>query len=202
MTRRIASSLAGILLVFGSFAGLFMTTPAQAGVTPLAVSIVPPVQFPPSDFTIAGARVSVLWGEHRDVYGFDIGGLGNITDLGFVGVGASGLFNITHGSTTILGLQAAGLFNANTEKTTVVGVQVAAFNSNTAESSLIGVGVGPIANYSPFMNIYGLQVGLYNKALNVYGFQIGLVNSADSLHGIQIGLINFNRTGMFSVAPI
>ena len=89
---------------------------ASAAFTTLAVSVVPPVQFPPSDFDITGLRVSAIYGHHRDVYGIDIGALGNITDQDFVGLALSGGFNITHGTTTILGAQMAGLFNYNSQK--------------------------------------------------------------------------------------
>lgn len=176
---------------------------AQAFFTPISVAILPPVQFPPSDFSITGARASILWGRHRDVYGFDFGLVGNITDQDFVGVGVSGLFNVTRGPTTILGLQLAGVTNVNVEKTNVYGVQIAgAVNVNQAAGSVSGVQAALIANWSPHTNIYGAQIGLINKAQAVYGFQIGLVNFAESLHGVQIGLANFNHKGLFSVSPI
>lgn len=178
------------------------TIASQAGVTPLSVGIAPPVQFPPSDYTITGLRLSGLWGHHRDLYGVDLGLLGNITDQRFVGVGVSGLFNYTKGTTTILGLQLAGLTNINTNKTDVYGMQLAlGLNSNTAASSLTGVQLAAV-NLSPFMDIYGLQAGIYNTAKDVYGIQFGLVNVADSLHGIQIGLINFHKKGLIGVSPI
>lgn len=176
---------------------------AAAAVSPLGVSIVPPIQFPSDEFTITGLRMSVLWGHHRDVYGVDIGALGNITDQTFTGIGLSGLFNITHGTTTAIGLQGAGLMNMNTQKTEVYGVQVAGgINMNTAQSKVVGLQAALLANHSPNTTVYGAQVGLYNRAQDVYGFQIGLVNFAKSLHGIQIGLVNFNETGIFGVAPI
>lgn len=190
------SILIGVTLLF-SGAG------ANAAFTPLSVSILPPVQFPPSDFSITGARASLLWGNHRDVYGVDLGLIGNITAQDFVGVGVSGIFNATHGTTTILGLQAAGAANINTNKTRVYGVQIAlGVNSNSAESRLVGLQLAALANLADHTNIYGVQIGLYNRAQAVYGLQIGLVNVATSLHGVQIGLMNFNHTGLFSVAPI
>lgn len=181
---------------------LAFVSQARAAVSPLSVSILPPVQFPSEDFSITGARVSALWGKHRDLYGVDIGGIGNITEQDFVGIGASGLFNMTKGTTTILGLQAAGGANINKNKTKVYGLQAAiGANYNTAASSIIGLQVAA-ANLSAHTTIYGLQVGVYNRALEVYGFQIGLINFASSLHGIQIGLLNFHEKGVFSVSPI
>lgn len=175
---------------------------ANAALSPLSVGLVPPIQFPPSDFSVTGFRASLLWGRHRDVYGLDLGLLGNITDQSFTGIAVSGLFNATHGTTNIIGLQAAGLANFNTNKTSVYGLQIAALlNKNDAESSLSGVQFA-LANLSPNMNIYGVQLGVYNKARAVYGFQIGLVNSCTNLHGLQIGLINFHDQGLFAVSPI
>lgn len=180
---------------------LFSSHISYAAMTPLSVGIVPPAQFPPSDYTVAGARLSLLWGHHRDVYGLDLGVLGNITEQDFVGVGVSGLFNWTKGSTTILGLQAAAAANINTQKLTAVGLQIAAVNWNSAASSISGVQLGLI-NHSPFTNVYGLQAGIYNKAQEVYGLQIGVVNMASNLHGVQIGLINFHHKGVIGVSPI
>src|SRR6476620_11643640 len=90
---------------------------AHAALSPVAVSILPPLQFPPEDFSVVGVRASLLWGRHRDVYGVDLGLIGNQTKQDFVGVGVSGGFNWTQGTTTILGLQLAGLANVNTQKT-------------------------------------------------------------------------------------
>lgn len=175
---------------------------SQAALSPLSVSIFPPVQFPPSDFSITGARVSALWGRHRDVYGIDVGLLGNITDQSFTGIAVSGLFNATHGTTNVLGLQAAGLANFNTNKTSVYGIQFAALlNKNDAESKVAGLQLA-LANLSPNTNVYGFQIGIYNKARAVYGLQIGLVNDCTDLHGLQIGLVNFHHNGLFVVAPI
>ena len=175
---------------------------AEAAITPLSVGIAPPVQFPTEEFTVTGLRISALWGHHRDLYGIDVGGIGNITNQTFTGMAISGIFNMTHGTTTILGLQLAGLANINTQKTTVLGLQVAlGVNGNDAASSVAGMQIA-LANIGAFTNIYGAQLGLYNCALDVYGLQIGVVNVADSLHGVQIGLINFNHKGTIGVSPI
>ena len=198
-------SAAVFKVVFAALAALFVwSAPIVAGaaVSPLSIGIVPPIQFPPSDYTVTGARLSLLWGHHRDLYGLDLGVLGNITDQDFHGVALSGVFNLTRGTTTIVGLQAAGLVNANIQKTHVVGLQLALLaNYNEAESMVAGFMVSA-ANIAKFTDVYGAQFGVYNQAKSVYGVQIGLVNVATSLHGIQIGLMNFNTTGIFYVAPI
>jgi hypothetical protein len=181
---------------------LFLTTlSAQAGVTPLGIAIMPPVELPPQDFTVVGARVSVIYGENYNMYGVDLGAIGNVTDQNFVGIGVSGVFNYNKGESTILGLQAAGITNVNVNKTRIVGLQVAAgLNSNQAESSIVGLELG-LVNYAPFTHIMGIQAGLYNRAHVVTGFQIGLINVADNLQGIQIGLANINHQGLFAFSP-
>jgi hypothetical protein len=191
------TKLLKLLLVMPS---LLFVTVVQAGVSPLGLSIIPPVEIPPTDFTIVGARLSVIYGENYNVYGVDLGAIGNITDQNFVGIGVSGVFNLNKGESTILGLQAAGIANINVNKATIVGLQVAAVNSDQAESSIVGLDLG-LVNYAPFTHIMGAQVGVYNRAHVVSGFQIGLINVADNLQGIQIGLANINHQGLFAFSP-
>lgn len=180
---------------------LVLTSSAEAALSPLSVAILPPVQFPSQDFTVTGARLSVFWGQHKNVYGLDVGAIGNITEGEFVGVGVSGVFNYNKGSTTGVFLQGAGLGNFNVNKAQIYGVQIAGLiNSNRAESKVVGLQIAAV-NLGPYTDIRGLQVGVYNKARDVVGFQIGLINSCDSLHGLQIGLLNFHTRGLFSVAP-
>ena len=185
------------------FLALFLFSLPKAfavSASPLAVSIFPPVQFPPESVTITGIRLDVLWGQHQNVYGIDLGAVGNITDHTFGGIQLAGGFNWNKGDATIIGLQGA-LANVNDQKTSLIGVQVGAYNHNSGESSLGGVGLG-LVNRSDHMNIIGIQAGLYNSAKNVYGFQVGLFNSCDSLHGLQIGLVNMSAHALFSMAPI
>lgn len=193
------------ILLLAAFALITVTVSAGralAAATPISVSLVPPLEFPPEEFSTTGVRISALWGRHHDMYGLDLGLLGNITEKDFVGIGLSGAFNYTQGTTRILGLQLAGLANINKEKTMIFGLQAAlGVNSNTASSTLVGIELAA-ANIAPFTDVYGMQLGIYNKALDVYGLQIGLVNVASSLHGVQIGLVNFNAKGPFSISPL
>lgn len=196
--------MTNLIRVLSIFVVVLVLAPkAQAFYSPLSVSIVPPAQFPSSEYSVSGLRASVLWGNHRDVYGLDLGLVGNMTQQRFAGAAVSGIFNSTAGDTTILLLQAAGLANLNVQKTNVYGVQLAlGLNKNDAESSLVGLGLA-LVNLSPNMNIYGVQAGLYNKARAVYGLQLGLVNQTTDLHGLQIGLLNFaTNGGPFAVSPI
>jgi hypothetical protein len=189
-------SLLAIALAFLSL------TSSQAAMSPIAVSIVPPIEFPGHDFTVAGLRVSALWGNQRNVYGLDVGAIGNMTDGESVGISASGLFNYNKGTTTGILLQAAGFGNFNVGKARIFGLQLAGvMNSNKAESVVGGAQIA-LLNLCPYTNIRGLQVGLYNRAHDVAGFQIGIINETDFLHGVQIGLVNLYHQGTFSVAPI
>jgi hypothetical protein len=188
--------------VFAFALVMFPAYEASAAVSPVALSILAPVQLPPESFSVAGARVSALWGDHRDVWGLDVGAIGNITDNSFAGIAVSGVFNYNRGMATVVGLQAAGFGNFNVNKARVVGLQIAAVvNSNRAESSVLGLQLA-LANLSQHTNIYGLQAGAYNRANEVYGFQFGLINEAENLHGVQVGLLNFNHKGLFAIAPI
>lgn len=174
---------------------------AHGFASPVSVAIVPPLQFPPDSFSITGVRIGVLWGRHRDLYGVDLGLVGNITEQEFVGVGLAGGFNLTKGNTTAF-FQVAGLGNFNTNKADVYFAQIAALvNMNSAAASVTGIQLAA-ANIAPHTVIRGLQVGVYNRAQTVYGLQIGLVNVADSLYGLQIGLANFHHKGTFVVSPI
>jgi hypothetical protein len=182
---------------------LFLQSKASAFISPLSVSIIPPIEFPPADFSITGVRISAIYGRHRDIYGIDLGLIGNITEQTFTGVGVSGVFNLTHGTTTILGLQFAGLTNINTKEISVYGIQATlGLNQNDAASKVVGIEFAGIANLCAFTKIYGAQIGIYNHALEVYGLQIGVVNSTKNLHGVQIGLLNFNESGPFIVSPL
>ncbi|MBS1961384.1 MAG: hypothetical protein JST04_04145 [Bdellovibrionales bacterium] len=189
------------LLVAG-LAVLLTASSAHAALSPIGVALVPPLQFPGHDYSVTGLRASILWGNQRNVYGLDLGVIGNMTDGENVGIMASGVFNLNKGQTTAVLLQGAGLGNFNRNKARIFGVQVAGIiNKNDAESVVGGLQLA-LVNLGPYTNIRGIQAGIYNKAHDVVGFQLGLVNDCDNLHGIQIGLINFHRQGLFSVAPI
>lgn len=176
---------------------------SRAALSPVAISIIPPVQFPSEDVTVTGPRISLLWGDHRNAYVADIGLIGNMTSLNFGGFAVSGVFNYNAGVSTILGFQVAGIVNINKNVTTVVGVQFAGLvNYNTAASSVVGLQIAAAANMSPFTNIWGAQIGIYNSARVINGLQIGLVNVAEFVRGLQIGLINIHRQGLFVISPL
>ncbi len=124
-------------------------------------------------------------GDHREVHGIDLALIGNRTRQNFTTLSVSGVFNFNDSDGTIVGAQLAGITNINKGHTNVYGIQAAI-----------------VANLGKFTDIYGVQLGLYNRARHVYGLQIGLVNVCSNLHGIQIGLANFNDEGRFRVTPL
>ena len=153
--------------------------------TPIALSLFSPVQFPSSNFSVTGLRLSALMGDHREVHGIDLGIIGNRTRQKFTTLAVSGVFNYNDGDGSIIGAQLAGVTNINKGNTSVYGLQAAL-----------------VANLGKFTDIYGVQIGLYNRARDVYGIQFGLVNVCSNLHGLQIGLANFNAEGRFRVTPL
>ena len=175
---------------------------AQALVSPVSVNIFPPFELPSDTAVITGVRFSLLWGKQQSVYGLDIGVLGNVTYVGAGGTEVSGLFNVTHGKTVIVGAQAAGLNNVNTNTTSVLGVQAAAgLNFNSSETTIYGVQVA-LLNIGPRTDIRGVQLGLINTARSVVGLQIGLINKAASVHGLQLGFMNINDSGFVKAFPV
>jgi hypothetical protein len=94
------------------------------------------------------------------------------------------LGNITN--QTFKGLAIAGLFNYNRVTADIIGFQIACLANINMTAS----------------NLYGIQLGAYNKVGKVHGIQLGLINVTHELHGIQIGLINFNEAGPFKASPI
>lgn len=190
-----------LLNVLFLVATLLFTSEAKAFVSPIGISLFPPIELPPPDFTVTGVRVNLLWGNHHNVYGFDFGTLVNQTLQNVGGLQIAGGVNYNNGNATIIGLQASAISNVNLQHLSVIGLQVSGVNSNQGEASIYGIQAG-LLNLSAHTKMVGLQVGLYNKANEVYGFQIGVVNSAGNLHGIQIGLLNFNDRGLFAIVPI
>jgi hypothetical protein len=175
---------------------------ASALVSPVGVSLVPPLQLPFRHNNIIGLRLNILMGLHESVYGLDIGGFGNMTDRRFGGIQLAGLFNRNAGPAYIFGLQFAGLMNWNAKDSTIAGLQLTAgFNYNRGKAEVYGLQIGGIGNRCDG-KVAGAQIGLYNQAKEVYGLQIGLINLAKALHGVQIGLVNVNMSGFLPFFPI
>lgn len=131
-----------------------------------AFGIVPVLSFPGANYEIDGFRFNLFVGEHVDVYGLDIGIVGNI---------ATREFN---------GLQVAPFFNRIGESAGVF--QVSLFNRCDGYFGGLQVGGVNIAEKGA-----GAQIGIINVGNNLQGLQLGVVNMiSDSNHPL-LPLANF-----------
>lgn len=125
---------------------------AVAGSSVAAFAVAPSLEWPAADYAITGFRFDLFAGEHVDVYGLDLGVVGNFVKR------------------EIGGLQLAGLFN-------VVGESDCAFQiaaaCNYCKGDYGGVQVG-LVNVTEKGR--GVQIGLVNRANILYGVQIGIAN--------------------------
>jgi len=148
--------------------------------TPFALSFVPKFEAPIESWDVVMLRLNILVGNHRAVYGLDIGGLGNFADYKMNGIGVAGLFNSVGESDGAI--HVAGIFN------------FAAFDFSGCQIS----GVYSCTEGSHC----GLQIGCGNYAGKLTGLQIGVFNYAERLNGVQIGLVNVNRSSPVTFLPI
>ena len=118
----------------------------------VAFAIAPRLEWPSAEYEVKGFRLSFFAGDHVDVYGLDLGVVGNFVKR------------------EVGGLQIGGLFNAVGEADCAFQVAAAC---NYCSGDFGGVQIG-------FVNIAekgrGLQVGLVNRSNLFYGVQIGLAN--------------------------
>ncbi len=137
------------------------------------VSVLSPGELPAPAYSIYGGRLSLIYGECRELYGLDVGVTGYVRER-------------------LCGAQVNGLWSG--VGTDMAGLQIGLVN--TVEGYLAGCQVG-LMNFTG--DFYGCQIGLSNVADEMNGCQIGLVNVADALYGCQIGLLNFadNRSLTF-----
>jgi hypothetical protein len=168
--------------------------PASVGTFPFAVSIVPGVSFPPEDWSVAGLRINLFAGRHRDLWGIDIGGLGNELTGELTGLQGAAVWNRVGQAPAAI--QAAGI--ANLCERNFCGVQTASIYNWTGEE-FTGLQAGLLNRAG---GLAGVQVGLYNAVDYGSGLQIGLVNAARALAGVQIGLANLNAGSTLSFFPV
>lgn len=119
---------------------------------PCAVGLTPHVEYPTCQQWISPFRLNVLVGEHLDVYGLDIGLIGNFVTREFGGLQISGVFNDV--GEACASVQIAGVLN----------------NCHGVMKGL-QVGVVNLAEKGT-----GCQVGAINYANNLHGLQIGVLN--------------------------
>ncbi len=174
--------------VFGAFSpvGFSFTHKGEAG------------QFPHESWDVYGVRFNVLSAKHNRVVGLDMGLLSETKKLS-AGVQLSG-FNYNEGETRIFPLQLGLIANNNQGSTKGLGMQASIFaNYNKGPAHIIGFQMA-IANVGR-NNIYGMQMGLYNRADRIVGLQLGIVNYCGNLHGVQIGLLNVCKSCLIGLMP-
>lgn len=156
----------------------------SAGVFPIAIGIVPPVQFPAEDWDVTGLRLNIFVGLHNSVGFVDIGVLGNLSQGDVMGLEIAGVWNQVNQNVSAIqiagignrvlgqvkGLQLAGLVNYGNISADVQGLQLACAN---------------VAG-----GLEGIQIGLFNRAEDTAGLQIGVINMTRNMNGLQLGLIN------------
>ena len=168
--------------------------PPAGGHSPRAHSVFPAVEAPAQDWDVGFLRVNLFVGRHRDVYGLDVGAIGNETTGDFVGVQAAGLYNRVGWSEGAF--QFAGILNRSTGD--FAGLQ-AAFAANVADGTMTGFQCGLVNRAA---RLDGLQIGFFNIAETGSGVQIGFWNSAQSLEGLQIGFGNVNADSSMPFFPV
>lgn len=189
---------------------LFSTTSKAAGAdsgttpSPVVFNFSPGAQIAGPDQSVVGLRGTAFYGENKNMFGADLAFGSSYTKETFAGTSFAGISNATGKAAYIFLLQGAGIANVNYGSAYVAGLQLAGvFNHNGGDGKVFGAQIAAIANDARKTDIYGLQLGLYNRARKVVGFQVGLVNFAADLRGIQLGLLNFNdRAVPFKVFPV
>jgi hypothetical protein len=123
-----------------------------AGSSFVAFGVAPMVEWPSADYEIKGFRLNLFLADHMDVYGLDIGVLGNFVER------------------EIGGVQIAGVFNAVGESG---GTLQFAILCNHCKGDFAGAQFG-------FVNITekgrGFQFGIINRANILDGVQLGVIN--------------------------
>ena len=163
------------------------------GFFPVGLYLLPNIGFPKENWDVGPVRINVVSGRNRDVYGIDVGLVGNMVAEEFTGVQAAGLFNrIDHSDGA---LQLAGVLNRVEGGFT--GLQASAVNA--VDGDLEGLQIGL---YNRASVLDGMQIGFANIVDSGSGLQLGIVNSARELDGLQIGLVNVIRDSTVPFFPI
>lgn len=166
---------------------------ASGGISPIGISLVPPVQFPPRDWDIYGVRLNIFVGAGRDVGFIDVGVLGNIVDGNLSGIEIAGLYNRIGSSDGAI--QAACIMNYS--KHDFCGVQLGLVNSVDGDMQGLQAGAVNLAQDGA-----GVQLGVFNRAERFSGLQIGFANYAYQLEGVQIGVFNVIEDSNIPFMPI
>lgn len=167
--------------------------PAQGAVF-AGVSLVPALECPSAAYAVHGFRFNFLVGRHHDVYGLDLGVLGNLVTRERGGVGLACLFNSCERSVGAFDI--AGVFN--NAYLGFDGLQFAA-GMNWTEGVMAGAQVA-LVNMAG--ELAGIQLGAVNVSEKGGGLQIGIFNFSEQLSGFQLGLVNLNVDSSVPMLPL
>jgi len=159
-----------------------------------AAALVPSVQTPAAGADVTLARVALVCGSHRNVYGLDFSVLGTLVEDDMVGFAFSGVFNVIGRSRSAV--QIAGLFDS--ARGDFTGLQLTA-GANLVQGTFRGLQIGS-ANVCD--GLCGMQFGVFNKARAGVGLQLGGVNVSERFTGVQLGLVNLNLDSSVPMVPI
>lgn len=163
------------------------------GFFPVGLYLLPNIGFPGEHWDVGPVRVNIIAGRNRDVYGLDLGLVGNMVTEEFTGLQSAGFFNrIGHSDGAV---QLAGVFNYC--RSDCAGLQVAI--ANVVDGEMDGLQIGL---YNRASVLDGMQLGVVNIVDSGDGVQIGVINSARELDGLQIGVINVIRDSSMPFLPL
>ena len=146
---------------------------------PVAVSILPNLEFPSREKSVCGIRINVVGGSHVDVAWMDLGGVFNYASRKTCGVQFAGVCNV--GPNVAEGIQFAGLANGCKS---LVGLQGSAVCNVSGDGD--GVQMSGLLNIG--FKVRGCQISCgSNYATVESGGQFGWSNIAEKMNGIQLG---------------
>ena len=165
---------------------IFLYTPKAFG---FSIAVAPYVAVPPFVSSAYGLRLSIFSGYHENMYGLDLGLIGNITTKTHAGTSISTIYNYSR-EQIVGGLQFAGVTNVVYKSLHGFGLQLSGANVVLGKGDFIGWQLGFIGNTAHKVNIAGFQLGtLFNTAKNFWGFQFGMIGFAKNLGGVQFALV-------------
>lgn len=163
--------------------------------SPLAVSLLPGLDLPPSDFSVTGLRLGIFAGRHEDVLFLSVSTIADLVTDNVNGIQVAGFCNHVGRSTGAV--QVAGFVNSVGSHFT--GLQTAGLY-NMVHGTMSGLSVAP---FTSSRVTDGVQIGAFNKTVDLNGVQIGLINLAESgCGGIQVGVVNILKDATYPVMPI
>lgn len=177
--RAAKTFFSGILCIVITF---FPAVSRADGCSPFQLSLVTPIQLVPKDGSICGARLNLLYGSNREVWGLDAGVVNKAENLKGIELGL--LVNLIKSieETPSWGIQAAGLVNRDI-KVPFSGIQVAGIANVNRDVTFTGIQTAILGNQNMDSEVTGMQVSLFNHSKKFNGIQVGLGNGVTVMEG-------------------